>query len=237
MKSAFFFSAIIFLVSCTATDDSKETIEIVGRAKMKVVPDMVELSLQSYNVSPAMKDAVAKTQGDINAILGVCRKYVVHPSDIKVSSVSTNKAYDYQNNKSNFIGYDAMQVLDVTLKDISKIEQFTEELLATKISKITNIRYNHTKADSLLREVNLMALEDARKTAEKMCNKMNTTLGKITHLANYNYNATNNRSGIHYSGSDYDMNLYNKSFGGQSFKMSAEILEIEDVAYASFALK
>lgn len=110
-------------------------------------------------------------------------------------------------------------------------------MLATKISKIENIRYNHTKADSILREVNLMALDDARMTAEKMCGKMKASLAEIVYLSNYNNNRRSEGSGMHYSGQDYEMNLYNKSFGGNGFKMTAEILEFEDAAYARFRLK
>ena len=198
---------------------------------------MVELSLRAYSVKPAMKDAVTETQAAVDQIIAVCRKYVVDPADIKVSSISTNKAYEYRNGGDKFIGYDALQVLDVTLKDISKIERFTEELLATKISKIDNIRYNHTKADSIMREVNLIALEDARMTAEKMCGKMKATLGNIVYLSNFENGSTGQNRGMHYSGSDYQMNLYNKSFGGEGFKMTAEILEFHDAAYAKFELK
>lgn len=225
-----------FCFSCNTKTEPK-TINVTGQGKIKVVPDMVELSLRAYAVKPAMRDAVAETQAAVNEIIGVCRKYVVHPSDIKVSSISTNKAYEYRGGKEQFLGYDALQVLDVTLKDISRIEKFTEELLATKISKIENIRYNHTRADSILREVNLMALEDARKTAEKMCAKMNTSLGRILYLSNFENNPRSSGRGMRYGGSDYEMNLYNKSFGGSGFKMTAEILEFEDAAYACFALE
>ena len=69
---------------------------------MKVVPDMVEISLRAYSVKPAMKDAVAETQAAVNQIIAVCRKYVVDPSDIKVSSISTNKAYDYRSSTEKF---------------------------------------------------------------------------------------------------------------------------------------
>ena len=198
---------------------------------------MVELSLKAYSVKPAMKDAVVETQAAVNEIIAVCRKYVVDPADIKVSSISTNKAYQYQNGADRFVGYDALQVLDVTLKDISKIEKFTEELLATKISKIENIRFNHTRADSIMREVNLIALEDARKTAEKMCAKMNAGLGPVIYLSNLENRPNSMQRGMRYSGQDYEMNLYNKSFGGRGFKMTAEILEFEDAAYASFELQ
>lgn len=236
MKSLLILLPLAILFSCTQNNEPK-TINVTGQAKMKVVPDMVELSLRAYSVKPAMKDAVTETQAAVDQIIAVCRKYVVDPADIKVSSISTNKAYEYRNGSDKFIGYDALQVLDVTLKDISKIERFTEELLATKISKIDNIRYNHTKADSIMREVNLIALEDARMTAEKMCGKMKATLGNIVYLSNFENGSTGQNRGMHYSGSDYQMNLYNKSFGGEGFKMTAEILEFRDAAYAKFELK
>lgn len=225
-----------FCFSCN-TPNEHQTINVTGQGKIKVVPDMVELSLRAYAVKPAMRDAVAETQAAVQEIIDVCRKYVVHPSDIKVSSISTNKAYEYRGGKEQFVGYDALQVLDVTLKDITRIEKFTEELLATKISKIENIRYNHTKADSILREVNLMALEDARKTAEKMCVKMNASLGRILYLSNFENHPRSVSRGMRYGGADYEMNLYNKSFGGSGFKMTTEILEFEDAAYARFALE
>jgi uncharacterized protein len=235
MRRLIYFSAVIFITACNSSSE-KKSIHVTGHANLKVVPDMVELSLRARNIKPAMKDAVAQTQSDVNEILAVCKKYISSASDIKVSTISTNKTYEYRNNREVFTGFEATQVLEVSLKNILAIEKFTEELLATKISRIDNIRYNHTKADSIMREVNLMALDDARKTADKMSSKMNVRLGKLSYLSNFEPSRNDNR-GMRYSGSDFDMNLYNKGFGGRSFKMTAEILEFEDVAYAGFDIE
>ncbi|WP_164974070.1 SIMPL domain-containing protein [Filimonas effusa] len=223
------------LFMACSTPSKEKQIEVTGEATMKVVPDMVEFSLSAANVKPAMKDAVAETQAAVNEILAVCKKYVQSESDIKVSAISTNKSYDYRGGRDLFNGYEASQVLDVTLKDITRMERFTEELLATKISRINNIRYNHTKSDSIMREVNLLALEDARKTAGKMCDKMDVSVGKVLYLSNYNRSNAFDR-GVSYAGSDYNLQLYNKGFGGAGFKMTAEILEFRGSAYASFAI-
>jgi uncharacterized protein YggE len=235
MKPLTFLSLTLILVACRPSEEKK--ISVVGQAKIKVVPNMVELSLRSDNVRSAMKDAVAETEAAVSEMIAVCRKYVSDSSDVKVSNISTNKSYDYSSGHERFNGYQAVQVLDITLKDITRLEKFTEELLATKISRIDNVRYNHTKADSILREVNLMALEDARKTAEKMCSKMNVQLGDIIYLSNFENSPASENTGVHYSGGEYSMDLYNKSFAGRGFKMTAEILEFNDVAYARFGIK
>lgn len=235
MRIAIYLSTILLWTACHSVPE-KKSINVTGHASLKIVPDMVELSLRAQNLRPAMRDAVAQTQADVNEIMAVCRKYISDPADVKVSTISTNKAYDYRNGREVFTGFEAAQVLAVNLKNIQAIEKFTEELLATRISRIDNVRYNHTKADSIMREVNLMALEDARKTAEKMCGKMKVRLGPLRYLSNYEP-SQNNQPGMRYTGSGYDMNLYNKSFGGSGFKMTAEILEFEDAAYASFQIE
>lgn len=235
MRNSLFLLAVTSCLFACNTPAEQKQIEVTGEATMKVVPDMVEFSLSASNVKPAMKDAVAETQSAVNEILGVCKKYVQNESDIKVSAISTNKSYDYRSGRDVFNGFEAAQVLDVTLKDITGMERFTEELLATKISRINNIRYNHTKSDSIMREVNLLALEDARKTAGKMCSKMDVSVGKVLYLSNYNRSNSFDRN-IGYSGSDYNLQLYNKGFGGSGFKMTAEILEFRGSAYASFAI-
>ena len=37
-------------------------------------------------------------------------------------------------------------------------------------------------------------------------------------------------------GNDYQLNLYSKSFGGRGFKMTTEILEFNNVAFAAFVI-
>jgi uncharacterized protein YggE len=224
-------AGLCLLAACRPS--SPANIQVTGHATIKVVPDMVELSLKASNTRPAMKDAVQQTQTDINQILSVCRRYALDEEDIKVSIIATDKDYRYENNREIFDGYNARQVLDVRIRDIKKLEAFTEELMGTRISGIENIRYNHSKADSIQRVVNLMALSDAQKTAVKMCEQMSVRLGKVNFLANYPPNGLR-VGGMQPAGSDYDLNLYRKSFGGQGFKMTAEILEFNDVAYAGF---
>jgi uncharacterized protein YggE len=223
-----------FLFACRPTQSDK--IQVTGKATMKVVPDMVELSLKAYYVRSAMKEAVIETQSTINQILAVCHRYIAREEDIKVSNVATNKDYEYNGGRQVFRGYNAEQVLEVRLRDISQIEKFTEELLATKISSIENIRYNHSKADSIQRAVNLMALADAKKTAEKMCEQMNVGLGKPIYLSNYPPDGSQTASMLP-SENDYDLNLYSKVVGGRGFKMTSEILEFRDVAFAGFEIK
>ena len=213
----------------------KGSVRVTGHSTMKVLPDMVELSLKASTVRPAMKDAVLETQAVVNQILAVCHKYIHGEEDIKVSIIATNKDYSYQGNHEVFDGYSAQVTLEVRLRDLGKLEPFTEELLATRINSIENIRYNHSKADSIQRVVNLLALADAQKTAQKMCEQMNVRLGKIVYLANYQPGQMP-PGGMEQEGGEYSMNVYNKMLTVPSFRMTSQILEFRDAAFAGFEI-
>ncbi|MGZ3880205.1 MAG: hypothetical protein ACXVBF_02650 [Flavisolibacter sp.] len=60
MRTLSFFFAIV-MVACNSPEVKK--INVVGQAKIKIVPDMAELSLRSDNIRPTMKDAVVETRG------------------------------------------------------------------------------------------------------------------------------------------------------------------------------
>lgn len=109
-----------------------------------------------------------------------------------------------------------------------------EKLLATKISSIGNVRYGHSRADSIQRVVNLMALSDARVTADKMCNNMGVKLGKVIYLSNYGQSDMDNSM---QSRPNYELNVYSKSFGGRGFMTTAEILEFTNAAFAAYMIE
>src|SRR6476620_10632964 len=115
MRQLSYLPLLLFIVSCNSSEPDTNRIDVTGHASLKVVPDMVEISLKADNTRPAMKDAVAQTQADVNEIINVCKKYVSEPTDIKVSTISTNKSYIYHNDREVFNGYSAAQVLEVSL--------------------------------------------------------------------------------------------------------------------------
>jgi uncharacterized protein YggE len=166
----------------------------------------------------------------------VSKKYVVEATDIKTSSISANKDYDYERDRSVFKGYQASQAVDITLKDISRFEKFTEEILATRISRIENLTFSNSKADSIMREVDLLAIDDARTSAGKICERTGVKLGKILDISNYGppdedeqeWSSFRRRASI---------GLYGKGIGGRGFQVSPEILVYSKTAFITYEIE
>lgn len=171
-----------------------------------------------------MGDAVKQTQQTVDSVMMILEQFGRKDIDIKTSSISANKQYDYIGNKQVFAGFNAEQSIDFVLNDIQKFTELTGKLLETKINSISDIQFWHSKADSLFREADLLAYDDALKSATKLSNRANVRLGKLVYISNSDVG----------SGSDDQqytpgnrINTYSKAYGGRGFKISSEVLEFK----------
>lgn len=103
-----------------------------------------------------MADAVRLSQETADSVVAILTQFA-QQNDIKTSNISANKEYNYINNRNVFVGYKAEQSIDFVLRDINRFTDLTAKLLATKINGISQVEFGHSKADSLLREADLLA--------------------------------------------------------------------------------
>ncbi len=212
---------LVFILSCSETDKPKK-IRVSGEGKLRVMPDLVILTLNVAFTKPRMVDAVAETQATVDSVVQILQGFGRKDFDIKTSSISANKDYEYIGNTNKFIGYKAEQTIDFVLNDISKFTELTAKLLETKINSISQIQFNHSKADSLLREADLLAYDDALKSANKLTQRADVKLGKLLFISN---DASNSDYEGYSSGER--INTYNKGYGGRGFKISPEVIEFK----------
>ena len=208
-----------FMFSCTDSKRGPSSIKVSGEGKIRVKPDLVILTINVSFVQPKMADAVRLSQQTVDTVVSILSQFGNKQNDIKTSSISANKEYNYDRGRDVFVGYKAEQSIDFVLNDISKFTDLTAKLLATKINSISQVQFGHSKGDSLLREANLLAYDDALKSAHKLCERANIKLGRVVYLTNTDMDfepEINSNMG--------SINTFNKSYGGEGFKISPEVL-------------
>jgi uncharacterized protein YggE len=169
----------------------------------------------------SFRDAVAEVQSVIDQVLALSKRYTSGPNDVRVSSTSSNKDFTYINNKEVFNGFNSTQSVTVRINNLQRLSPYVEELLATKINRIKGLSYGHSKADSLRREAHVLALADAIKTADKMCEALQVRRGAVVEASDLANSADDQQEEW---GVPADIQLYAKGFGGRGFKMSPELL-------------
>jgi uncharacterized protein len=211
--------SFLLLLSCNDAQKNSATIKVSGEGKIRIMPNLINLTISIEFVQPRMADAVRLSQETADSVVAILRQFA-DQNDIKTSNISANKDYDYSRGHSVFIGYKADQSIDFVLRDISRFTNLTARLLTTRINAITEVQFGHSKSDSLLREADLLAYDDAQKSAHKLCERANVKLGKLVYLTNTGEPETGEPM---YSNMG-NINTFNKSYGGAGFKLSPEVL-------------
>lgn len=227
-------SGFLLMISCqSVSNDNQNRIRVSGEGKIRIMPDQVTLTINTAFTKPRMVDAVRETQNTVDSVIAILGKYGNKKEDIKTSSVSANKDYQYIGNMTKFVGYQAQQTIDFVLHDLSKFTELTGKLLETKISGIGSISFAHSKADSILREADLIAYDDALKSAQKLASRADVKIGKLLFLSNdgsASNESTGNRTGM-------ALETFSKAYGGEGFKIAPEVLEFKRTIYTEFEIK
>ena len=111
MRATIFIS-LLFLFACNANNQQKK-IRVSGEGKIRVMPDLVILTLNVSFTKPKMVDAVRETQETVDTVLSILEQFGRKEIDIKTSSISANKEYDYSGRTEQFIGFQAQQSIDL----------------------------------------------------------------------------------------------------------------------------
>lgn len=208
----------------------------VGYGSLTVYPDYAELTVDAAFTRPKLKDAVAEVQRVVDQVLALSKRYAPGPNDVRVSSTSSNKEFDYVRDKQVFMGFNSTQSVTVRVNDLRRLSPYLEELLATRISGIKDLSYGHSRADSLRREADVLALADAVKTADKMCAALHVRRGAVLEASDSS--SPESSAGANgWRRPQADIELYGKSFGGRGFKMSPELLRFDSSCYLTSALE
>lgn len=167
-----------------------------------------------------MADAVKLTQSTVDSVLSILSSFRKN-DDIKTGSISANKEYNYNRINPVYTGYSAQQPIDFVLTDINGFTLLTGKLLETRINSVGQIQFGHSKADSLFREADLLAYDDAYKSVMKLSDRVEVKLGDVVFITNTELWA--NDSPARYS-SGGGINTYLKAYGGRGFKLPPEVL-------------
>ena len=140
-----------------------------GTGEIQVAPDMARVTVEAVSNDDSPVDAAMETRRNMNTILTAARRLVKDPADLKTTRLAVNPEYEWIEGKRKFRGYNATQSLEITVRDLPKIDSLLGDLLKSKLTTLGNLEFTHSKADAYRREALLVATRNARDNAAKMC--------------------------------------------------------------------
>ncbi len=160
-----------------------------GTASVDAVPDIATLSIE---VNIAAKDAAsAKKQADqrVAQYLSFLEQNGVNKKDISSANLRTQPDYDYQNGKSVLKGYRAVRTVEVTLRQLDKLNSLLDGALKAGLNEIRSVSLGVAQPDAYKDKARKAAIEDAVHQAQSLASGFHSKLGPVYsvryHVSNY----------------------------------------------------
>lgn len=148
-----------------------------GTASVDAVPDIATLAIE---VNVAAKDAAtAKKQADerVAQYISFLELNQIAKKDISSANLRTQPDYDYQDGKSILKGYRAVRTVEVTLRQLDKLNSLLDGALKAGLNEIRSVSLGVAQPDAYKDKARKAAIDNAIHQAQELANGLHRKVG------------------------------------------------------------
>jgi hypothetical protein len=167
--------------SSSGDQDTVRSINVNGMGRVKAEPDVADINLgvttQGEDAASASADAATAMAAVVAALL----EAGVAEADIQTSSISLNPLYDWDNSPPDIEGWEASNLVNITVRDIGTVGDVVDAATAAGATNINGITFRVEDPTAAEAEARSAAIADARTKAEQLAADAGVTItGVIT---------------------------------------------------------
>ena len=176
MKKAVLILSILFLTMSYGQEIKQiPLINVNGEGKVKVVPDQATILATIETKGNNAQDVKRENDKKMEAVLKYIKSMNLNPADYRTQRVSLNPQYDYEKKKHS---YNAMQTVEILLKDVSKYDELMDGLVDQGINRIDNVTFQSSKLAQYQSEARKLAMKEAKMKAEDYVSVFGQKVGR-----------------------------------------------------------
>lgn len=142
-------------------------LDVVATGESRRVPDIAEINAGVVTEAPTAREAITQNAARMERVMAALRSAGVEERDIRTSAISLNAQYDYIENEGQRLrGYQAMNQLTISFRDIADAGAILDALVAQGINQINGPTLRIDQAEPALDEARREAIAKARARAE-----------------------------------------------------------------------
>lgn len=163
------------------------TISVNGTGEVKSKPDMAIINSGVVSEAPSARDALAKNNTAMAAVIGALKKAGIADQDIQTSNFSVSPQYPpYQPNQReapHITGYQVSNQVTVRVKNLAKLGAILDALVQVGANQINGISFDIDQPKPLQNEARKLAVADARAKAELYAAAAHVSLGRVLQIS------------------------------------------------------
>ena len=171
------------LAQSTTQVTKDHTLSVSGTGIVTVKPDTADVTLGVTT----QRDTAAAAAGDaanvMDAVIKAIKALGVEDKDIQTSTLSLDGVYDYNSNPARLTGYQAVNQVTVTVRDLTKTGAVIDAATGAGATDVNNITFrldDQTAAEASARE---QAVLSARAKADTMAKAAGVTITGVISIA------------------------------------------------------
>jgi uncharacterized protein len=151
----------------------------IGTASIDATPDIATITIEVNYIAKNAVDAKQKVDKRITQYFDFLGKNGIEQKDINAANLSTQAEYDYQNGASQLKGFRAVRQVQVTVREIGKLNQLLDGALKLGLNEIQAIKLGVAKPSNYREQVRKKAIQNAILIATSLAEGFNVKLGPI----------------------------------------------------------
>ncbi len=164
---------------------SPRTIGVNAEAEVNVVPDEVILNFGVETQDKSL--AVAKNQNDevLKSVLKLVKEFKIEDKYVQTDYIGITSAYDHYSNRREetyLTGYIVRKTIAITLKDVSKFEEFLQRVLESGVNYVQGIQFHTTELRKYRDQASSLAIKAAQQKANDIAKEFGEKVGKPQYI-------------------------------------------------------
>lgn len=149
-------------------DDVVRSINVNGVGRVKAEPDIADVNLGVTKQGEDARGAAGEAAAAMEAVIAALLELGIDEKDIQTTSLNLNPMYDWDDNPPNIVGWEASNLVNVTVREIDSVGAVVDAATAAGATNVNGISFrveDPTEAEAAARSA---AVADAGAKAEQL---------------------------------------------------------------------
>ncbi len=171
-------AATLLAAPALAESDFPPAISVTGEASISVPPDRAEIDAGVTTDAKTAREASDANNVAMGKVIAALKGSGIDEKDMQTSRISLQPRYGpNRDTPAPIIGYRASNRVTIRLKDVAKVANVIDTLVAAGANDIGNVNFMVSNASKLLDDAREKAVADARRKAEIYARAAGVALG------------------------------------------------------------
>ncbi len=163
--------------------DTRRLITVQGSAETELAPDRAVVSIgveiDGLNIATVKKENDQRVRALIEAVKAIG----IPAKDIQTSRLSIQPVYNYNSGRQELVTYRMRNVVTISVKDLSKVENVVNAGLAGGSNLLDGLQFASSRTDVVRDSLRIEATKDAKQRAANMAAAAGASLGKVVSIS------------------------------------------------------